>query len=91
MSSDLPPLTQDDVLSFIRRFLAEQGFGEPAVTPQTRLADLGLDSITTVLMLTTAKAELAEAGYTLPVVEPTDTPPVEQVADLFGLLGLPVG
>lgn len=91
MTADLPPLTEQDVLAFVRRFLAEQGFGEPEVAAGSRLVDLGLDSITTVLMFTTAQAELAEAGYTLPEVDPAEAPPVERVSDLVALLGLPVG
>jgi acyl carrier protein len=77
------PLTRDDIVGMTKLFLAEQGFGDLDVTVDSKLEDLGLDSITAVLMLTSHKSAMVEAGHPLPGDEqpPTGIFTVGDLAD----------
>jgi acyl carrier protein len=56
------PVTSAEVIGYLQRYVEDQGFGTPAISPETELADLGLDSIHLAELLLTARADLAAAG-----------------------------
>jgi len=56
------PVTAAEVNGYLQRYVEDQGFGTPAISPDTELADLGLDSIHLAELLLTARANLAASG-----------------------------
>jgi acyl carrier protein len=78
-------ITADQVVDFVARYLASNGYGEADVTTDSDLAELGLDSISTVGMLIAARDELVASGRLDPAVKLPGMAPVVTVGDLVTL------
>ena len=76
------PVTSAEVIGYLQRYVEDQGFGTPPVSPETELADLGLDSIHLAELLLTARADLAAAGRIPVDATLTTLPRFVTVADL---------
>ena len=78
-------VTDEEVVAAVSSYLAETG--APAeVTLDSRLEDLGLDSIALVDLLLRCRIELVSAGRLPAELALTEPPPMETVADLRDVL-----
>jgi acyl carrier protein len=85
--ADESPVTDDDVVAFVVLYAERIGLGKvEGVSLDTRLEELGLDSITTVGLLVEARDELTAAGRLPASATLRELPPLERVADLAALL-----
>jgi len=80
------PVTAEEVVEYLRRYVAEQGLGEPPIEPETELATLGLDSIHLAELLLVARADLASAGRIPDDATLTTLPRFTTVADLVDVV-----
>jgi hypothetical protein len=80
------PVTPAEVIGYLQRYVEDQGFGTPAVSPDTELATLGLDSIHLAELLLTARADLAAAGRIPVDATLTTLPRFVTVADLVDVV-----
>jgi hypothetical protein len=85
-------VSEAEVVAYLRRYVEDQGFGTPAIRPDTELADLGLDSIHLAELLLVARADFAAAGR-IPVDATLSTLPrfvtVTDLVDVVRNLGRP--
>jgi acyl carrier protein len=85
MATPESTITADEVVAFVSRYLESNGLSDAEVTVDSDLAELGLDSITTVGMLISARDELVAAGRLDPSVKLPGMAPVFTVGDLVTL------
>jgi hypothetical protein len=80
------PVTHEEVLAYLRDYVADQGLGSPAIGPDTDLAALGLDSIHLAELLLVARADLAAAGRIPDDAALSSLPRLETVDDLVDVV-----
>jgi acyl carrier protein len=81
------PLSDDEVVAFVAGYCERIGFGSVADADlDTRLTELGLDSIAIVVMLVEARDELVATGRLSERATLRDIPQLARVADVAALL-----
>jgi hypothetical protein len=84
------PVTAEEVVGYLRRYVAEQRLGTPPIGPGTEPAALGLDSIHLAELLLVARSDLAASGR-IPVDATLSTLPrfvtVTDLVDVVRTLG----
>jgi acyl carrier protein len=81
-SVSTPSVTDEEVIGYVSRYLDGVGLGGSEITMSSQLIDLGLDSISTVELLLSARDELVEAGRLPEDVSLKGLPKLESVEDL---------
>jgi acyl carrier protein len=79
-------VSDEKVAQLVGRYLAKRGMATEKIEPDTRLEDVGLDSLSMAEMLIQAKDELIADGTLAPGVTPVSLPDIQQVRDLTALL-----
>jgi acyl carrier protein len=85
MSAEAGQVTHDEVIGFIHGYLEGRGMTPPAVDADTPLASLGLDSISLVELLLSARDRLVAEGRLPSNVTLTNLPTLDRVSDLTAL------
>lgn len=86
MIADTPSITDAEVIGYVVRYLDGRGISaDQDIEVGTMLASLGLDSISLVELLLSAREELAAANRLPANVTLTSMPNLERVADLTAL------
>jgi acyl carrier protein len=81
------PLSDDDVVAFVAEYSERGGFGCAAdVGLDTRLTELGLDSIAIIVMVVEARDELVATGRLPETATLRDIPQLGRIADVAALL-----
>lgn len=81
------PLSDDDVVAFVAEYSERSGFGSVAdVGLDTRLTELGLDSIAIIVMVVEAREELVATGRLPESATLGDIPQLGRIADVAALL-----
>jgi acyl carrier protein len=81
------PLSDDDVVALVAEYSERSGFGNVAdVGLDTRLAELGLDSIAIIVMVVEAREELVATGRLPESATLSDIPQLGRIADVAALL-----
>jgi acyl carrier protein len=78
-------VTDEDVIGYVSRYLDSVGLGGAEITVDSELVDLGLDSISTVELLLSARDELVAEGRLPEDVSLKGLPKLEKVSDLGAL------
>jgi aryl carrier-like protein len=78
-------VSDEEVVGYVVRYLEENGYPSDNVTPASRLADLGLDSISMVELLLAARTDLTNAGRLPKGVSLSNLPTIVTVSDLGDL------
>lgn len=79
-------ITDEEVVGFVTRHLDRHGLASGGITTHSELIALGLDSITTVSLLISARDELVATGRLDASKKIRGLPPISTVGDLATLM-----